>query len=326
MVQIPVSSPVERRQILEEIKPWINLLHVDLTTPAGHWQLWTALAWTCPLFWGPGCCLGIAALHWADSPWFISVLHSQLFSPLVLSFQVFFKCSNINLIWEDKEEAWTFWWMFEEVGGCCNTRGYFQCFGLRNKSLPSALRIHEICLYSVQNPHQNIWWELRKLGTCHVEQWGSEWRWNAESTYWGAGELLVIEDQVQLSIGGQLLHLQPQPHFPLLQNIDVPARYQLDHWQAERSTRGIPGTPQDLAQPGLCWLPLSQAGPPCSWLFAALTYVGSWFRGCVSITCPDLKCRELKVNTQPKQNNCINLIFGWTLRQREDKTFNNGEG
>lgn len=66
--------------------------------------------------------VAIAALHWADSPWFIFVLHSQLFSPLVLSFQVFFTCSNINLIWEDKEEAWTFLWMYEEVGGCCNTR------------------------------------------------------------------------------------------------------------------------------------------------------------------------------------------------------------
>lgn len=31
IVQNRVSSPVERRQILEEIKPWINLLHVDLT-------------------------------------------------------------------------------------------------------------------------------------------------------------------------------------------------------------------------------------------------------------------------------------------------------
>lgn len=117
----------------------------------------------------PGCYLGIAVLHWADSPWFIFVLHSQLFSPLLLSFQVFFKCSNINLIWEDKEEAWTFLWMYEEVGGCCNTQGYFQCFGLRNKSLPSAVRIHEMCLYSIQNPHQNIWREFRKLGMCHVQ-------------------------------------------------------------------------------------------------------------------------------------------------------------
>lgn len=46
------------------------------------------------------------------------------------------------------------------------------------------------------------------------------------------------------------------------------------------------------------WLSQGSAGFPfprlalCSWLFAASTYVGSWFRGSVSITCPDLKCRE----------------------------------
>lgn len=118
IVQISVSSPVERRQILKEIKLWINLLHVDLTPSAWHWQL--QVLWPGPVLCsgGPGCCLG-----WADSPWFIFVLHSHLFSPLLLSFQVFLKCSNINLICEDKEEAWTFLWMCEEVGGCCNTSG-----------------------------------------------------------------------------------------------------------------------------------------------------------------------------------------------------------
>lgn len=66
IVHIRVSSPVERRQILEEIKPWINLLHVDLTPPTQHWRLQTALAWSCPLFWGSWllsghCC---SALSW----------------------------------------------------------------------------------------------------------------------------------------------------------------------------------------------------------------------------------------------------------------------
>lgn len=99
-------------------------------------------------------------------------------------------------------------------------------------------------------------WECAMFSSVKVSQDEMQ-----NKAYWGTGELLVIEDQVQLSVWGQLLHLQPQPHFPFLQNIDVPARYQLDHWQAERSPRGITGTPQDLDQPGLCWVPFPQAGP-----------------------------------------------------------------
>ena len=54
------------------------------------------------------CYLGIATLHLTDRQMIYIVLHSQLFSPLVLSFQILFKCYNINLIWEDKKEARTF--------------------------------------------------------------------------------------------------------------------------------------------------------------------------------------------------------------------------
>lgn len=183
IVQNPVTSPVERRQILEEIKPWINLLHVDLTCQCPNRAL------TAPSFSGLvlSFVLEVLGVIWALLLCTELTAHDLYLcfilncSPLWSSHsKYFFKCSNINLIWEDKEEAWTFLWMYEEVGGCCNTQGYFWCFGLRNKSLPSALRIHEMCLYSVQNPHQNIWWEFRKLGMCHVQQWESQSGLNAE--------------------------------------------------------------------------------------------------------------------------------------------------
>lgn len=121
-------------------------------------------------------------------------------------------------------------------------QGYFQGFALRNKSPPSALRIHELCLFSSKPP---------SISDGNLEIW--ECSVNQNKTHRGTGELLVIEDQVQLSIWGQLLHLQPQPHFPSLQNIDVPARDQLDHCKQREITGEITGKHK-------LWL--SQAGFP----------------------------------------------------------------
>lgn len=104
-----VSSPVWKRQFLRQMKPSISLLHVALKNPnlaitaLKFFGLVLSLSSFCSF-----CCLGIAPLHLTDRPMIDFVLHSQLFSPLVLSFQILFKCYNINLIGEDKEEAKTF--------------------------------------------------------------------------------------------------------------------------------------------------------------------------------------------------------------------------
>lgn len=50
------------------------------------------------------------------------------------------------------------------------------------------------------------------------------------ANYRGAEDLLLVEDEVQLSGRGQLFHFQPEPHLSLLQDVDVPTRDQLDHW------------------------------------------------------------------------------------------------
>lgn len=104
-----VSSPVWKRQFLQQMKPSISLLHVALKIPnmaitaLKFFGLVLSLSSICSF-----CCPGIAPLHLTDRPMIDPVLHSQLFSPPVLSFQILFKCYNINLIWEDKEEAKTF--------------------------------------------------------------------------------------------------------------------------------------------------------------------------------------------------------------------------
>lgn len=146
---------------------------------------------------------------------------------------------------------------------------------------------------SSKTTHQSIWWELRELGMypfalppC------SAWRESVRITdNQNIPEYLWAPCRWRLNAA---LHLvtafQPPATAALLLSPGHRCSIQISVWSLENREnhgREFTGKAQDLAQPfGHTSLSLWE------WLLPGSAYVGSWFHGCVSIACPDLKCKE----------------------------------